>query len=100
MTIRPGAPMPDSLRHFMRASQHPARAVPCPHCAAAAHRPCVLRASGRQLTQPHPQRISDWARTVACCPACQVEPGIDCHDDGWARSTVHDRRYQEAEEAA
>ncbi|WP_309049055.1 hypothetical protein [Streptomyces sp.] len=100
MTRHAGAPMPDSLRHFMRASQHPARAVPCPHCGAAAHRPCVLRASGRQLTAPHPQRISAWAELTACCPECQVTPTVPCHDGGWARQTVHDRRQQEAQETA
>lgn len=97
MTIRSGAPMPDSLRHWMRAGQHPARSVECPHCGAAEHKPCALRTTGRQLLLPHPQRISDWAQTVACCPECQVEPTVPCHDDGWARQTVHARRYQEAE---
>ncbi|QCX81190.1 hypothetical protein C9F11_38035 [Streptomyces sp. YIM 121038] len=100
MMMRSGAPMPEQLRHFMRASQHPARSVPCPHCGARAHRPCLLRASGRQLPQPHPRRVSDWARTVACCPECQVEPTVSCHDDGWARTTVHARRQQEAEATA
>ncbi|MFE7954412.1 hypothetical protein [Streptomyces sp. NPDC057413] len=98
MPRRPAAPMPDELRHFLRAQQHPARSVPCPHCGAHAHRPCVLRSSGRQLPQPHPQRVSDWARTTACCPECQVEAGAPCHDEGKARVTVHARRYQEAEE--
>ncbi|HEY9370410.1 zinc finger domain-containing protein [Streptomyces sp.] len=100
MTIRSSAPMPDSLRHFMRASQHPARSVPCPHCGAHAHRPCVLRKTGRQLPQPHPQRVSAWAQTTACCPDCQVEPTTPCHDEGRARTTVHNRRYQEAEATA
>jgi hypothetical protein len=100
MTLHSGAPMPDSLRHFMRAKQHPARSVPCPHCGAHAHQPCHLRTANRQLVQPHPQRVSDWAQTTACCPECQVEPAIQCHDDGRARNTVHARRYQEAEEVA
>ena len=100
MTDRPRytAPMPDVLRHHMRAGAHPARSVPCPHCGAKQHRPCVLRKSGRRLPQPHPQRISAWAQLTACCPACQVEPTVPCHDDGNARTTVHERRYQEAEE--
>ncbi|KOG33319.1 zinc finger domain-containing protein [Streptomyces resistomycificus] len=100
MTLHSGAPMPDSLRHFVRAAQHPARAVPCPHCGAHAHRPCVLRASGRQLPQPHPQRVSAWAEATACCPECQVTPEVPCHEDGRARTTVHARRYQEAEATA
>ncbi|WP_409469109.1 zinc finger domain-containing protein [Streptomyces sp. HC307] len=100
MTLHAGAPMPAELRHQMRAKQRPARSVPCPHCGAAAHRPCVLRTTGRQLPQPHPQRVSEWARTVACCPDCQVEPTTPCHDEGRARTTVHNRRYQEAEATA
>lgn len=101
MTSRPpAAPMPESIRHGLRAKQHPARAVACPHCGAAAHRPCVLRTRNQVLTQPHPQRVSAWAQTVACCPECQVEPATPCHDEGRARFTVHARRYQEAEETA
>lgn len=100
MTDRPRytAPMPDVLRHHMRAGAHPARSVPCGHCGARVHQPCVLRKTGRTLRKPHPQRLTDWARTTACCPECQVELGIPCHDDGIARATVHDRRVQEAEE--
>ena len=100
MTDRPryNAPMPDVLRHQMRAGAHPARSVPCGHCGARVHSPCVLRKTGRTLPKPHPQRITDWARTTACCPECQVEPGITCHDDGIALTAVHGRRVQEAEE--
>jgi len=94
------APMPPQLRHQMRAGHHPARSVECPHCNAKAHQPCALRKSGRTLDKPHASRLVAWARTTACCPACQVEPGIPCHDDGIARATVHARRYQEAEETA
>ncbi|MCW7941633.1 hypothetical protein AAW14_06190 [Streptomyces hygroscopicus] len=100
MTARYGAPMPQSIRHQLRATHHPARAVPCPHCGAAAHKPCRLRTTGRLLPQPHPQRVSAWAQLSACCPECQVEPGCPCHDEGRARSTVHARRYTEAEETA
>jgi hypothetical protein len=92
--------MPENLRHFMRARQHPARSVPCPHCGVAAHKPCVLRKSGRLLTEPHPQRVSAWVQNTACCPQCQVEPTVPCHDEGRARSIVHDRRHQEAEATA
>jgi hypothetical protein len=100
MTIRYSAPMPEELRHFMRATQHPARSVPCDHCGAHAHKPCVLRTTGRHLPQPHPQRVSAWAQLSACCPQCQVEPTVPCHEDGRARDTVHGRRYQEAEATA
>lgn len=100
MTIRYSAPMPESLRHFMRAKQDPARAVACPHCGAGAHKPCKLRTSGRLLTEPHPQRRSAWAEATACCPECQVTPEVPCHENGRARLTVHDRRYQEAEVTA
>ncbi|WP_030169071.1 hypothetical protein [Streptomyces sp. NRRL S-813] len=99
-TRRPAAPMPESIRHGLRAKQHPARAVECPHCGAAAHRPCVVRSRNTVLAQPHPQRVSAWAQTTACCPECQVTPTAPCHDDGRARATVHNRRYQEAEETA
>jgi hypothetical protein len=102
MTRHRNAPMPEEIRHFMRAGQHPARAVSCPHCEAGAHRPCRVRASGRILTEPHPARVTAWARESACCPECQVEPGIPCHNDG-ARllpGVVHARRYREAEETA
>ncbi|MFE5368131.1 zinc finger domain-containing protein [Streptomyces mirabilis] len=100
MTIHAGAPMPDNLRHWMRAKQDPARAVPCSHCGAGAHKPCRLRTTGRVLVEPHPQRRSDWAKASACCPDCQVEPTVPCHDEGRARTTVHARRYQEAEATA
>ncbi|GGV46124.1 zinc finger domain-containing protein [Streptomyces spectabilis] len=100
MTLHSGAPMPEQLRHWMRAKQHPARSVPCPHCGVAAHKPCRLRTANRLLTEPHPQRISAWAQTIACCPECQVTPTVPCHDDGRALATVHDRRQQEAQETA
>ncbi len=103
MTDRPRytAPMPADLRHQLRADQHPSRSVPCPHCGARAHQPCALRKSGRPLPKPHPQRISAWAQQTACCPDCQVEPGIPCRTpDGWPMPdhTVHTRRIQEAKE--
>ncbi|MFF4090359.1 hypothetical protein ACFYY9_26285 [Streptomyces nigra] len=100
MTIRYSAPMPAEIRHFMRAGQHPARSVPCQHCGAAAHRPCTTRSKRHLLPAPHPQRVSDWAQATACCPQCQVTPEVPCHEDGRARTTVHARRYQEAEETA
>lgn len=96
------APMPDDLRHQLRADQHPARSVPCGHCGAKAHAACVLRKTGRHLTQLHPQRIAEWARTTACCPECQAEPGIPCRTpEGFQlpAHAVHARRYQEAEDA-
>lgn len=92
--------MPESIRHILRAEQHPARAVPCDHCGAAAHRPCRVVTRNRVLTQPHPQRISAWAETVACCPECQVTPAVPCHEDGRALLIVHPRREQEARETA
>jgi hypothetical protein len=100
MTKHQGAPMPDSLRHLMRAKQHPARSVDCPHCGAHDRRPCKTISGRRLLTEPHPARVSAWAQTFACCPECQVEPTVPCHDEGRARNTVHARRYQEAEATA
>lgn len=92
------APMPPELRHQLRAGHHPSRAVPCPHCEARAHTPCKLRTRDHALPKPHPQRLNAWALQTACCPACQVEPTVPCHDGGIPRATVHARRYQEAEE--
>ncbi|GAA4823887.1 zinc finger domain-containing protein [Streptomyces ziwulingensis] len=100
MTIRPAAPMPESIRHGLRAKQHPARSVPCPHCGAHAHRPCTVRTRNRILTEPHPQRVSSWAQTVACCPDCQVTPTVPCHENGRSLPAVHARRHQEAQETA
>ncbi|MFI8942687.1 hypothetical protein [Streptomyces syringium] len=99
---RYSAPMPDDLRHFMRAQHHPARSVECPHCRAHAHRPCTTRSGRRLLPDLHAQRISAWARTTACCPACQVEPGVECHLDGWPLhdGQVHPQRDDEARRAA
>jgi hypothetical protein len=100
MTLHAGAPMPDSIRHQMRAKQHPARSVPCPHCGVAAHKPCRLRTRNQFMSEPHPQRVSKWAQITACCPECQVTPEVPCHDEGRERATVHARRYEEAEGVA
>ncbi|MET8826042.1 hypothetical protein ABZX40_13300 [Streptomyces sp. NPDC004610] len=100
MTLRPSAPMPAELRHQLRAGHHPARAVPCPHCGAAAHRPCTLRTRDHRLPQPHPQRVTAWVLATACCPDCQVAPGTPCHIEGRPLADVHPRRRQEAEETA
>ncbi|MEU2339950.1 hypothetical protein ABZ608_41565 [Streptomyces sp. NPDC013172] len=95
-----GAPMPATLRHAFRARAHPARSVPCPHepCHARAHQACRVAVNGRLLKDVHPARKNRWALTTACCPECQVQPGIPCHDDGIPRHEVHDRRIQEAKE--
>jgi hypothetical protein len=54
--------------------------------------------NGRVLAKPHPARINRWALTTACCPECQVQHGIPCHDNGTPRQDVHPRRIQEAKE--
>ena len=104
MTRRPAAEMPDSVRHFLRAKQHPARAVECPFCEAREHRPCTTKSKRRQITDTpvHPARVSAWVRTTACCPVCQVEPGVPCHEAGrpLRGGDVHPRRQVEAEETA
>jgi len=104
MTSRYGTPtpMPDSIRHFMRAGQHPARALPCPHCGAAAHKPCRIPSRGVPMTDVHQQRKAARAQLVACCTTCQVEPTIPCHTDGreLAPWTVHAARYTEADRSA
>ncbi|WP_438489512.1 zinc finger domain-containing protein [Streptomyces sp. S186] len=94
--------MPDSIRHTLRAAQHPARAVPCPHCGAHEHQPCTTPSKRRLMPQPHPQRVSNWVQIVACCPACQVEPGVPCHENGWPlrNGDTHPRRHIEAQETA
>lgn len=96
------APMPDSIRHFMRAGQHPARALPCPHCGVAAHKPCRIPSRGVPLAQVHPQRINARAQMVACCPTCQVTPTVPCHADGRALEggAVHPARHVEADRSA
>lgn len=98
MGLHQGAPMPASIRHGFRARAHPARSVACPHepCHARAHQSCIVRVNGRVLEKPHPARISLWAMTIACCPECQVTPGIPCHSDGTPRPDAHARRIQEA----
>ncbi|GAA2484962.1 hypothetical protein GCM10010406_21520 [Streptomyces thermolineatus] len=99
---RTAAPMPDSIRQILRAKQHPARAIACPHCGAAPHRPCRNQARTRYMTDPHPGRVTAWATATACCPACQVEPGTPCHLDGRAFPTghIHPQRETEARETA
>lgn len=96
-----GVPMPAELRAGRR-SQHPARAVPCPHCGAQAERPCTSPSKRRVMPDPHPQRVSNWAQAKACCPECQVEPGISCHKDGrpLRNGDTHARRNREAMEVA
>jgi hypothetical protein len=93
-----GANMPTEIRTFLRSPQHPARAVACPHCGAHAHAPCTTISKRRLTPQPHPSRISAWARATAVCPTCQVEPGVPCHLSGYAlpEHHVHPAREQEA----
>lgn len=100
MTRGYGAPMPDSIRHSLRARQHPARAVECPHCGAAAHRPCRSQSRTRLMPEPHPSRVTAWVTTVAVCPACQVPPGTPCHLDGRPLPAPHPQRENEAKETA
>lgn len=99
---RYSAPMPENLRHLLRAGQHPARAVACPWCDAAEHRPCRSQSRARLLPEPHPARVSAWARQSAVCPLCQVAPGTECHLDGRALpgGAVHPARLAEAREAS
>lgn len=102
MTRIPAAPMPDSIRHGLRAVQHPARAVACPHCGAAERRPCTTISGRRRKPEPCPARVSAWVRATAVCPQCQVEPGVPCHLDGreLPGGGVHPRREVEAREVA
>ncbi|WP_181785369.1 zinc finger domain-containing protein [Streptomyces phytophilus] len=103
-TRRPNAPMPDTVRHLVRAGHHPARAVECPWCRAAPHTPCTTKSGRRRLTDApvHPQRTTAWVQSVACCPTCQVEPGTPCHTTGepLVFGAVHDARRDEADVTA
>lgn len=112
MTARYGAPAPDGVRHLVRASHHPARAVECPHCGAHAHAPCTTKSKRHRLSAPvttplfpaakaliHDSRITAWARATAVCPACQVEPGVECFGVGGVPlrdGDVHPQRQVEA----
>jgi hypothetical protein len=104
VTRKPAAEMPDSVRHFLRAKAHPARAIACPHCEAHEHRPCTTKSKRRLIADVpvHPARLSAWVRATAVCPTCQVEPGVDCHEAGRPLygSAVHVLRQTEAEEMA
>ena len=96
MSRKTSAQMPDEIRHQLRAKQHPARTVECPHCGAGEHRPCRSQSKIRTLPQPHPSRITTWARATAVCPDCQVEPAIACHNNGREMTVVHPQRETEA----
>lgn len=55
--------------------------------------------------RPSAQRLRElraWAQSTACCPTCQVTPGIPCHKKGRALKSgaVHAARYTEADRAA
>lgn len=97
-----GAEMPDTIRDLLRAPQHPARSVACPHCGAGERRPCTTVSKRRLMPEPHPSRITAWARATAVCPTCQVAPGQPCHLAGYAihGSHVHPERLTEAKETA
>lgn len=101
---RYAAPMPDTVRHFLRSKAHPARAVPCPFCEAREHRPCTTKSKRRQITDTpvHPARVSAWVRATAACTVCQAALGIGCHEAGrpLQGGDVHPRRQAEAEETA
>lgn len=90
------------VRHLVRATQHPARSVECPHCGAAERQPCTTPSKRRRLPQPHPGRVAAWVRSIAVCPACQVTPGTPCHTGGVPLhdGAVHAARYDEAERTA
>ena len=102
MTTRWGTPAPEGIRHVLRAPHHPARSVECPHCEAHAHQPCTTKSKRRRLTDTpvHPARITAWVREAAVCPTCQVEPGVQCHNDGWPQVDNHPARITEAQETA
>lgn len=92
MTRRRGAPMPANLRP----TRHPALAYTCTHCGAGPSRVCRSQSRTRHFTEPHPSRITKWAVTTACCPTCQVEPTVPCHQQGRPLNHAHGPREDEA----
>lgn len=102
MTQPRSAPMPAALRAG-RPAPHPARSVRCPHCGAAEGARCTTVSGRITKAEPCPARLAAHAIAVAVCPACQVTPGIPCHDNGAQlpdSSPVHAQRYTEAKEMA
>lgn len=85
---------------MLRARQHPARAVECPHCRAGERQPCTTPSKRHRKQDPCPARITAWAVQVAVCPACQTVPGVLCHIDGRPLASVHPQRLAEAQETA
>jgi len=99
MTRGYGADVPDVVRHFVRAKHHPARAVACPHCGAHEHAPCTTVSKRRRLPDPPHRRGCPRGPGHDGVPVCQVEPGVECHLDGWALTggAVHVERQALAE---
>jgi hypothetical protein len=57
--------IPAHIRTALGVRRHPARAVPCSWCRAAAGEPCATRARGRHMTRGadegvHPARRAAW----------------------------------------
>lgn len=81
----------------MTDARTPQLSVGCPWCSAGPGQRCATK-KGRALRSPiHPARLAWWAVRTACCPACQVEPGIPCRDEnGEQLAGAHPQREVEA----
>lgn len=99
-----GAPAPVEVRIAVRTGRAPALAVGCPHCGARAWARCTSISGRHPITSlpVHDARHHAWAVTIACCPTCQVEPGVPCHHEGrpLPHGEAHPARLKEAEVTA
>ena len=90
-----GRPMPPEIRAGLRAVHHPARAVPCPHCGAAEHRPCRAPSRRRLMRDPHPSRVTAWTVSTRSCPTCGAPAGEDCRAGDRPMTDTHPARTEE-----
>lgn len=78
-------------------------AVTCPWCQAPVGQQCKRRTNSRDRTswhrrnEPHPTRVDAVVIALACCPACQVTPGVPCRtEDNQLHPGVHPQRIASA----
>ncbi|MFJ3839426.1 hypothetical protein ACIPY6_28520 [Streptomyces sp. NPDC090054] len=100
------APMPATLRAG-RPPRHPALAIRCPHCSAAADMRCTTRTGRTRIQRLAPcdarleAHATAHAEATAVCPDCQVAPGTPCRKpNGRPLGDIHPARRIEAGDAA